>query len=132
MMHGAGITGWIVERGPKRFALCGIPGRCGTIDDHVVDVLEGAAIGQNMLALGVVVTLAGLMYQRLRVFTLAQQVSVVFVLAGIHQLIVQWLQGLQGLGIEGFRFLFPALTSAFLWPLVMPVLRSVRRSFRVL
>lgn len=97
----------------------------------IVDVLEGAPIGQNMLALGLVVTLAGLMYQRVRVFTVVQQAGVIFVLAGIQQLVVQWLQGLEGLAGSGFQFLLPALTSALLWPLVMPFLRGLRRSYRV-
>ena len=98
----------------------------------IVDVLEGAPIGQNMLALGLVVSLAGLMYQRVRVFTMVQQAGVIFVLAGIHQLVVQWLQGLQGLSPSGFLFLLPALTSALLWPLVMPLLRGLRRNLRVI
>lgn len=96
-----------------------------------VDVWEGAAIGQNMLSLAVAVTLAGLMYQRLRVFTLPQQASVVFLLAGIHQLVSQWVQSLQGVGAGGFSFLYPALTTALLWPLLMPLLRELRRSYRV-
>ncbi|MFK7829141.1 MAG: rod shape-determining protein MreD [Congregibacter sp.] len=97
----------------------------------LVDVMEGASIGQNMLSLSVVVTLSGLMYQRLRVFTLLQQASVVFVLAGIHQLLGQWIQGLQGGGASSFSFLLPAVTSALLWPVVMPVLRGLRRSYHV-
>lgn len=97
----------------------------------VVDVLEGAALGQNMLTLGIVVTLARLMYQRLRVFTPLQQALVIFVLAGIHQLVAQWLQSLQGNAANSFVFLVPALTSALLWPLVLPVLRGLRRSYRV-
>ncbi len=96
-----------------------------------VDVLEGAPLGQNMLALTVVVTLARLMYQRLRVFSLGQQATVVFLLAGLHQLITLWLQGLQGIGAAGFSFLLPALTSALLWPLLMPALRGLRRGYHV-
>ncbi|WOJ94998.1 rod shape-determining protein MreD [Congregibacter variabilis] len=97
----------------------------------LVDVMEGAVLGQNMLCLAVAVTLAGLMYQRLRVFSLLQQASVVFVLAGLHQLLTQWLQSLQGGGVSGFAFLFPALSTALLWPLLMPVLRGLRRSYKV-
>lgn len=96
-----------------------------------IDVLEGAAIGQNMLSLTVVVVLARLMYQRLRVFTPLQQASVIFLLAGFHQLIGQWLQGLQGVAAPGFVFLLPALSSALCWPLVMPLLRALRRGFQV-
>jgi rod shape-determining protein MreD len=97
----------------------------------LVDVMEGAAIGQNMLCLAVVVTLARFMYQRVRVFSPLQQALVIFVLAGLHQLITQWLQSLQGVGASEFAFLFPALSTALLWPLVMPVLRELRRSYKV-
>ena len=54
-----------------------------------------------------------------------------FVLVGIHQLIAQWVQSLQGGGAASFVFMLPALTSALLWPLLMPVLRGVRRGFEV-
>ncbi|MFK8043636.1 rod shape-determining protein MreD [Congregibacter sp.] len=112
-----------------------LPHRVGLVTALVVgllvDVMEGAVLGQNMLSLAVVVTLARLMYQRLRVFTLVQQASVVFVFAGLHQLVTQWLQGLQGGAAPGFGFLFPALSTALLWPLLMPVLREVRRSYKV-
>lgn len=112
-----------------------LPHRVGLVTALIVglfvDVMEGAVIGQNMLSLSMVVTLAGLMYQRLRVFTLVQQSSVIFLLAGLHQLITQWLQGLQGGAVPGFGFLFPALSTALLWPLLMPLLRELRRSYKV-
>lgn len=94
----------------------------------LLDVLEGAPLGQNMLAMAIVVTLAGLMYQRLRVFTVAQQSLIVFLLVGLQQLIVQWLQNVQEAGADSFLFLLPALTSAVLWPLVLLSLRGVGRA----
>lgn len=97
----------------------------------ILDVLEGAVIGQNMLALGAVVSIAQLMYQRLRLFSPPQQALVLFVLAGIHQLIVQWVQGLQGVGAASFVFLLPAVSSALLWPLILILLRGLRRGFGV-
>jgi rod shape-determining protein MreD len=98
----------------------------------IVDVMEGSPIGQHMLSLGLVVTAARLMYQRLRVFTLAQQASVVFILVGIHQLIGQWLMGLEGVRPSGIAFLYPALSSALVWPPVMLALRGVRRGYGVI
>lgn len=97
----------------------------------VIDVLEGAVLGQNMLAFGVAVTLAKLMYQRLRMFSVLQQAAVVFVLTGIYELIRVWLLGLQGHPLSGFVFLYPAATSALFWPLLMPFLRAVRRGYSV-
>lgn len=112
-----------------------LPHRVGLVTalavGFLVDVMEGAALGQNMLSLAVVVVLAKLMYQRLRVFTPFQQASVVFVLAGIHQLLGQWTQGLQGGGASNFNFLLPAVSTALLWPFLAPVLRALRRSFEV-
>ena len=97
----------------------------------VIDVLEGAVLGQNMLAFAIAVTLAKLMYQRLRMFSLLQQAAVVFVLTGIYELIRQWLLGLQGHPLSGYAFLYPAATSALFWPLIMPLLRAVRRGYSV-
>jgi len=97
----------------------------------LVDVLEGAPMGQNMLALGVVISIARLMYRRLRVFTLPQQALIVFFLTGLQQLIVQWLQSLQGAGASSFLFLLPALSSAFLWPPLLLLLRKLRRGYGV-
>ena len=84
-----------------------------------------------MLSLGLVVTVARLMYQRMRVFTLAQQAGVVFILVGIHQLIGQWLLSAQGIRLPGFSFLYCAISSALLWPPVMLTLRSLRRHYHV-
>jgi rod shape-determining protein MreD len=45
-----------------------------------LDVLEGAVLGQNALALMVVVALSLVLYQRLRVYSLGQQSGVVFII----------------------------------------------------
>lgn len=112
-----------------------LPERVGLLTALVtglfVDVMEGAVLGQNMLSLTVLAVLSRFAYQRFRVFALLQQASIVFLLVGIHQLIAQWLQGLQGGAAPGFRFLLPALVSALLWPILMPLLRGVRRGFSV-
>jgi rod shape-determining protein MreD len=84
-----------------------------------------------VLALTVVAVLARLLYQRMRVFSLAQQAFTVFLLAGIHQLLCQWIQTLEGAGATSFLFLLPAVTSALLWPPVLLVLRGARRYYHV-
>lgn len=96
-----------------------------------LDVLEGAAIGQNAFALVVVSLLSLLLYQRLRVYSLVQQAGVVFVLIGINQLICQWVQNLEGVGAPTLLFLLPAFSSALLWPVVLLILRGLRRHYRV-
>ena len=97
----------------------------------LVDVLEGAVLGQNAFSLTVLALCALLVYQRLRVFSLWQQCGVEFVVIGLHQLIGQWVQNLEGAGARSLLFLLPALSSALLWPVVLQVLRSVRRYYRI-
>jgi len=97
----------------------------------MLDVVEGAVLGQNAFALIVIALLALLLYQRLRVFSVMQQAGVVFVLVGINQMICQWVQNLEGAGATTMLFLLPAFSSALLWPVVFHLLRGMRRSFRV-
>ncbi|MEZ5573627.1 MAG: rod shape-determining protein MreD [Halioglobus sp.] len=97
----------------------------------VVDAMEGAVLGQNAFALVVVALLSIILYQRLRVYSLWQQAGVVFILVGINQMICQWLQNLEGLSMLPRLFLLPAVTSALLWPVVLHVLRGLRRYYRI-
>jgi len=103
----------------------------GLVVGLVVDVLEGAILGQNALAMVLVALLSLLLYQRLRVYSLWQQAGVVFILVGISEIICQWIQNLEGVGVLPSQFLLPALTSALMWPVVLHVLRALRRRFRV-
>ncbi len=96
-----------------------------------LDVLEGSVLGQNAFALVVVALLSLILYQRLRVYSLWQQAGVVFMLVGINQLICQWVQNLEGMSLLPRLFLLPALSSALLWPVVLHVLRGLRRHYRV-
>jgi rod shape-determining protein MreD len=96
-----------------------------------LDVLEGSILGQNALALVVVAFLSLILYQRLRVYSLWQQAGVVFMLVGINELICQWVQNLQGLSALPRLFLLPAFSSALLWPVVLHILRGVRRHYLV-
>jgi rod shape-determining protein MreD len=132
---------WLLWARPEWLALAliywtiALPQRVGVLTalslGVAMDVLEGAVLGQNGFALVVVAVLALLLYQRLRVFSLLQQAGVVFVLIGIHQLICQWVQNLEGAGAQTSLFLLPALTSALLWPVVLHILRALRRHYEV-
>ena len=97
----------------------------------VLDVLEGAILGQHALALVVVAYVSTLLHQRLRMFVVWQQAAMVFVLVGINQLVVQWVHSLGTLGDRSMTFLLPALVSALLWPWIFSSLRHLRRQYRV-
>jgi len=112
-----------------------LPERVGVFTAAAVglaeDALEGAVLGQNMLALSLTILLAHLLYERLRVFSWLQQALVIFLLIGVHQLLCQWVQTLEGVGASEAWFLLPALSSAVLWPPLMVGLRALRRYYEV-
>ena len=112
-----------------------LPHRVGIVTGVVVgvglDVLEGAVLGQNAFALVLVALLSLSLYQRLRVYGLWQQAGVVFIMIGVNQLVCQWVQNLEGAGAYSLFFLLPAFSSALLWPVVLHVLRALRRHYRV-
>jgi len=97
-----------------------------------VDVLEGSLLGLNGLVLALVTYLALSLYQRLRMFTMLQQASTIFILVGLHQLVsFLVLTGSNQNTSPNLMFLVSAVTSAIVWPLVFYLLRYLRRSFRV-
>ena len=112
-----------------------LPHRVGIVTGVIVgvglDVLEGAVLGQNAFALVMVALLSLSLYQRLRVYSLWQQAGVVFIMIGVNQLVCQWVQNLEGAGAHTLFFLLPAFSSALLWPVVLHILRALRRHYRV-
>ena len=80
------------------------------------DLLEGVPFGQHSLGLIIVAYVCILSYQRVRNFSIGRQSAWIFVLVGIAQLTDNWVQGMAGRQLSGIQFLYPAITSALLWP----------------
>ena len=135
------LPGWLLWARPEWLALVlvywviALPHRVGIftglILGLVMDVLEGAVLGQNALSLAVLAMLSLILYQRMRVTSLWQQAAMVFLLVGINQLLCQWIQNLQGVAAPSPLFLLPAFSSALLWPVVLHSLRGLRRHYHV-
>lgn len=81
------------------------------------DLLEGVPFGQHSLGLVIVAYICILSYQRVRNFSIWRQSCWILILVGIAQLTDNWVQGMAGRPLSGIQFLYPALTSALLWPL---------------
>ena len=132
---------WLMWARPEWVALIliywaiALPHRVGILSalalGIMLDTLEGAVLGQNAFSLVVVALLCQTLYQRLRVFSVLQQAGTVFVVIGINQLVCQWVQNLEGVGGPSLLFLLPAVSSALLWPVVLHVLRRLRRQYWV-
>ena len=75
------IVYWVIAL-PERVGI-GVAWLVGLVQD----IVEGATLGQNALALAFLAYLSLILYQRLRMFTPVQQAAVIFVLIGLNQLL---------------------------------------------
>ncbi len=97
----------------------------------LLDVTQGAILGQHALGLVLVTYILQLEYQRIRVFSLVQQALVVFVLLLIKQIMVLWVYGLVGHAPSLQLYFLPSLIGAIIWPWVYLILRSLQHKFTV-
>jgi len=97
----------------------------------LLDVQQGAVLGQNALALAIIAYITIKSYQRLRVFPLIQQAIIVCCYVMIYQLLVLWIKGMIGVPPAAWTFWMPAVTSMVLWPWLFIILRDVRRKYKV-
>lgn len=80
-----------------------------------LDTLTGALLGQNALALLVIVYLAEKFHLRLRVFPLSQLVLTVLVLLGLYEFILFWIDGVAGRAVPLVERWLPPLTGTLAW-----------------
>ena len=83
-----------------------------------LDTLSGALLGQNALALLVVVYLAEKFYLRLRVFPISQLAITVFLLLGLYEFILFWIDGMAGRTVPLIERWAPPLTGTLVWVLL--------------
>jgi len=80
-----------------------------------LDTLSGALLGQNALALLVIVYLAEKFHLRLRVFPLSQLAFTVFLLLGLYEFILFWIDGMAGRTVPLTERWVPPLTGSLVW-----------------
>jgi len=103
----------------------------GWLAGLMLDVANGALLGQNALTLAVVAYLSLRLHQRIRLFPMWQQSVSVLLLITLHLMLVLWIKGAVGQSANTWIYWLPALTSMLAWPLVYVVLRGLRRTYRV-
>ena len=90
------------------------------------DIVVGGVWGAHALALAFVAYLCLCSYQRLRSYKLGHQMLWVFVLVGIHEVFVNWVQGLNGYDAPVVMIILPTLITALCWPLMIGLLKPTR------
>jgi rod shape-determining protein MreD len=93
----------------------------------LLDVLEATPLGVNALAMGLIAFLVLTVHQLLRMYPLPQQCLMVFLLLGINQMLVHFIKQTLGAEDSGFTYLWPAVTSALVWPLLCLLLDNLNR-----
>lgn len=97
----------------------------------LLDVLNGALLGQHALGLTVMSFFAVKLHQRVRVFPLWQQAAIVLVLVSLYLLLMLWVRGVLGNSPQTWNYWLSALVSMALWPWLFVLMRGLRRRFRV-
>ena len=116
---------WITHS-PERFGLfaCALIGLAQ-------GVIEGAVWGGHMMALTLVGYICTLSYQRIKTYSIWHQTLWIFILVGIHQIVVNWFQGLGGHRTEPRELLLSVGVSALFWPVVSLVIFRLYRLYRI-
>jgi rod shape-determining protein MreD len=93
----------------------------------LLDVSQGALLGQHALGLTVLAFIVIKFYQRIRVFPLWQQAVSVGIILTIYLTLVYWIYGISGQPPGSWLYWLPILSSSLLWPWVFVLLRDLRR-----
>ncbi len=93
----------------------------------LIDTLHGTLLGQNALALVVIMFINLNLYQRIRVLSLPQQTFYIYSLLFINQGIIAWIEGIMGRPTSLITFLGAPVIGMLIWPWVFVILRDVRR-----
>jgi rod shape-determining protein MreD len=93
----------------------------------LVDVSQGALLGQNAMGLVIIIFINQNFYQRIRVLAPVQQTLYVFLLLFINQIITVWVEGFLGRPTPLFAFLGAPVIGMLFWPWVFIILRDFRR-----
>jgi rod shape-determining protein MreD len=79
-----------------------------------LDVLSGALLGQHALALVVILYLSQRFHLRIRVFPTSQVAATLFVLLGIYEFTLFWVDGVAGREVPAIERFGPLLSTAIL------------------
>ena len=95
-----------------------------------LDTLSGALLGQNALALLVIVYLAEKFHLRLRVFPVSQLALAVLFLLGLYEFILFWIDGVAGRTVPLVERWLPPLTGTLVWLAMLMLFDRGRREAR--
>lgn len=97
----------------------------------LVDSGQGLLLGQHALVYGVWAFCAVKGYRQVRLFPIWQQSLIILLFLMAGRLLLSWIDGVMGYPPTDWWFFAPALSGALLWPIVLIMLRDLRRHYRI-
>jgi rod shape-determining protein MreD len=97
----------------------------------ILDVMAGTYLGINSLALCLVCYLAIGMHKRFKMFPIAQQAAVAFVLVLVHLVVVYTFSTLLSRAEDGWGIFLSACASAFFWPILVVLYDRLNMGLRL-
>jgi rod shape-determining protein MreD len=92
----------------------------------VLDVAQGTLLGQNALALSLVIYVTVKFHLQLRQFPVLQLSATVFALLALYQFILFWINGVAGIPVAAVNYWGPVISGTLLWPIVAMLLNGAR------
>jgi len=96
----------------------------------LLDVQQANFLGTSVIAFAVTLYVLQLMYQRLKVFNVAQQTLVIFLLICSFQLVSYWSVAIVDDINKPLSLWLPSLVSALVWPWLYLLLSSMSQKLR--
>ena len=97
----------------------------------LLDVQQGALLGQNALGLALIAYFVIQIHKRFRLFPLVQQSCLIGFMIIFYLLIASWVSGIMGIPPQSWTYWMPAFMSMILWPWLFVILRDIRRKYNV-
>ena len=112
-----------------------LPHRVGVgiawINGLLLDSLQGTLLGENALCFAILAYMTLKLHRQIRMLSLPLQSLVILILLLFNQILLFWLQGLQGQFVSVQWFFGVIITSSFLWPWVFMVLTNMLKRYRL-
>lgn len=115
--------------------LIAIPHRVGfgtvLVMGLLTDILMGSTFGIYAIALVLIAYPALRHFQRIRNYSLTQQLLIVAVLIFIKRVVVYELEHILNDAVFHLAYLYPVISSAIMWPWLFLILRRYRRRYLI-
>ena len=96
----------------------------------ILDVANGALLGQNALAMSAVIYFTVRFHLLFRQFPLPQLIATVFGLLILYQFILFWTNGVAGIDSAMIFYWGPVVSGAIIWPAIAAFLTRIRQRTR--